>query len=888
MCKFLQRNLVLLFVLSFLCAGALLGEQPPKVAPVGGPADVVRYSITNSFEGGVIKQVASPMVPLNPSANPDMYMVTLNRHTDGRTIRAVTLTFDRKGKYAEYDQVIIKDGKTIPVSPNFEQDLLGRKIRNYMVMVSDTSYAKWANEGVDLTFTGKSGRFNVVIPAFVFTTMEELFQGMLKGPGSGLPAAPQMTAADTNRSSFLRTGSVGTESKQNAVKLGNYELAFPKGEAMVGMEFIFQPGYDSSLEKKYGYRVPRLELGVKAIEELNYQKYVGRTLKVTKGILVGDYLRANSLNENASGLHISMQETGALLYEAVVVETGDTFVLPRPELEEWPALAPKRDLEFAAKELTGKTFWINSNRAFSYHEGDYASKTHRVTRWQPVTVTDIILSQSLENPVRVVFKTGKDETYFLDISISAVRRWKLLTHEYAPGVGEAKVPVAFDAAFLLEDPRKKYNWSEEAFTAVIEGRAEVGMTMKQINEAWGEPNSITKSATLSGDSQSWSYQDALVSFTEGKCISVVSGARGGLTSGIPVKTAFKPLAEPAPEPKPEKEMAAKSEPPPAPAPKPAPSPYLRSGSIGATPPTEDIYKLSEYELPEIETDKMAGQSFIFLPMARDIRSRGYKFKVFDGAEFEEKKFAYDARVGQELKILSVQKMSEFLKEQIKDEIKLRFSTAAIFYKEHRVLKAKIPATGDEFFTIMDEQGAMAGNVVLKRDIDFAIAKLPKKTFWLRSPEVYAFDEASDQIIQQSIPKWQPVEITDVTLGCDASPIRVVFKDSAGNHYFEDIRISAKHSVQYDYYGKPTYGYVFPVYFLPSDPSKKYSWPEDIMKLVKSEKIRVGMTPEQVWASWGGAKSTNRFSIGNRTSVQWIYPSAQVVFDQGKCISIIDQ
>ena len=77
-----------------------------------------------------------------------------------------------------------------------------------------------------------------------------------------------------------------------------------------------------------------------------------------------------------------------------------------------------------------------------------------------------------------------------------------------------------------------------------------------------------------------------------------------------------------------------------------------------------------------------------------------------------------------------------------------------------------------------------------------------------------------------------------------------------------------------------------VHYFQTNPIKK-EWDKDIINLIKSQKIKIGMTKEQVLISWGEPDSKNR-SVGSwGVHEQWVYGKKYLYFENNKLTSFQD-
>ena len=71
-------------------------------------------------------------------------------------------------------------------------------------------------------------------------------------------------------------------------------------------------------------------------------------------------------------------------------------------------------------------------------------------------------------------------------------------------------------------------------------------------------------------------------------------------------------------------------------------------------------------------------------------------------------------------------------------------------------------------------------------------------------------------------------------------------------------------------------------------SKHPDCSETDRQLIKEGKIRLGMTTEQVYASWGKPHDINELILENITSEQWVYYRQYLYFENNSLVAIQDR
>ena len=105
----------------------------------------------------------------------------------------------------------------------------------------------------------------------------------------------------------------------------------------------------------------------------------------------------------------------------------------------------------------------------------------------------------------------------------------------------------------------------------------------------------------------------------------------------------------------------------------------------------------------------------------------------------------------------------------------------------------------------------------------------------------------------------------------------------GETRYEDISVSGTNSSE-----RMKELFAFDRQFLSEDPRLQFAWPEDVWDSIENQRLRVGMTEQQVRMSWEEPEHINRtITASGVVSEQWVYGSQYVYFEDGKVTAIQD-
>ena len=243
----------------------------------------------------------------------------------------------------------------------------------------------------------------------------------------------------------------------------------------VGKRFIFLPkpkGSESGTYEDFSRSV-------------THQKYAGRVARVV------------SANDSSASAYIEfeMEDDGERLR---------VFTVANKESVRGMALLD--DIENARKQWAGKTVWGKMLMISSYDEQSGAIGMTAIKKFGPLKVVDVVPGWDEEKPARFKLETPDGKQGFVDLNLSGTNVQK-----------EVRYLSRFEDHLLAENPRLKYKWKADVWSAIEKGQIYPGMTDEQVKMSWGEPEKITR--TAAGDV--WTYTSGALVFKKG----ILSGSQ---------------------------------------------------------------------------------------------------------------------------------------------------------------------------------------------------------------------------------------------------------------------------------------------------------------------------------------------------------------------------
>jgi hypothetical protein len=237
----------------------------------------------------------------------------------------------------------------------------------------------------------------------------------------------------------------------------------------VGKRFIFLPkpkGSESGTYEDFN-------------RAITHQKYAGRIARV---------VTANDSGASAY-IEFQMEDDGEKLR---------LFTVAGKESVRGMALVD--DIENARKQWAGETLWSKTLMISSYDEQSGAITMTPVKKFGPLKVVDVVPGWDEEKPVRFKLETPDGIQGFVDLNLSGTNVRK-----------EARLQSKFEDHLLADNPRLKYKWGPDVWSAIEKGQVYAGMTEEQVKMSWGEPEKITRTAA----GEVWTYQSGALVFKKG-------------------------------------------------------------------------------------------------------------------------------------------------------------------------------------------------------------------------------------------------------------------------------------------------------------------------------------------------------------------------------------
>jgi len=155
-------------------------------------------------------------------------------------------------------------------------------------------------------------------------------------------------------------------------------------------------------------------------------------------------------------------------------------------------------------------------------------------------------------------------------------------------------------------------------------------------------------------------------------------------------------------------------------------------------------------------------------------------------------------------------------------------------------------------------------------------KYLNKTIWIKGPKFFSSLQPNPIETYDLFDKWSKVIVDDV-IPYDGNGIPPF--------YFFQLKSMDGSKSGYIQLSKPT----GPDRYFDENPFKD-DWDDEIINLIKSEKIRVGMTEYQVRLSWGRPWDINRTTTSYGSREQWVYDRPNydndyIYFENGICTGI---
>jgi hypothetical protein len=288
-------------------------------------------------------------------------------------------------------------------------------------------------------------------------------------------------------------------------------------------------------------------------------------------------------------------------------------------------------------------------------------------------------------------------------------------------------------------------------------------------------------------------------------------------------------------------------------------PYIHSGSIGTSSPTQTPSQYQSYDVrpfAALTVREWIGRKFIFLPV--DKAARTYAYGDFHPA------LAYQKYVGRTATVSEITGQEYGADNDHPSSIHLVMDDNG----ERVATSCNCPAS----------QLTLSG-LGLVSDIDNARTKWLGKTLYLNTKtaaELQAYDASRDESTPVHVKKFSAVRVTAIVAGYSSlSPVRFILRTPEGVEAYLDVNVSNTNA------GATSSLFRVEDKFLTDDPHAAHNWPKKVWDAIEESSIFKGMTTEQARMSWGEPNV-----IGNSTSTagreeSWSYSSgSKLVFTNG--------
>lgn len=165
------------------------------------------------------------------------------------------------------------------------------------------------------------------------------------------------------------------------------------------------------------------------------------------------------------------------------------------------------DIENARKLFLNKKLWLNKPYII-INPDSIRSDKNKVSniRFEPVTVFNVTAGTGDCASVRFWVKTDKNESGFLDMSVSGTN-------------AGFKQEYFFDKFFFTEDPKLKYHFSPATWQNLKKGNIDLGMEKDAVLLAIGMPTDMNNSTATDGLDQ-WVYSTQYLYFRNNKLVDI--------------------------------------------------------------------------------------------------------------------------------------------------------------------------------------------------------------------------------------------------------------------------------------------------------------------------------------------------------------------------------
>lgn len=212
---------------------------------------------------------------------------------------------------------------------------------------------------------------------------------------------------------------------------------------------------------------------------------------------------------------INVTQGPLMTHKKVVVKMDDTgmSLTSQADNDSISDVVLLDDIDFAKSHYVGKTVWIKTSSVRTNQDvEDYEGV--KIRKFAPVKVIDVVPGTFQYDPVNFVVETESHQRVLVSTSISANN----VSVDMIAIFQKRSEMCGFDKTFSMENPRSKYNWTEEVWRNIEMGRIVVGMTLDQVIMAKGHPNDFNETTTQNTYSAQLVFGDNVYVYINGKNI----------------------------------------------------------------------------------------------------------------------------------------------------------------------------------------------------------------------------------------------------------------------------------------------------------------------------------------------------------------------------------
>lgn len=289
-------------------------------------------------------------------------------------------------------------------------------------------------------------------------------------------------------------------------------------------------------------------------------------------------------------------------------------------------------------------------------------------------------------------------------------------------------------------------------------------------------------------------------------------------------------------------------------------------SIGKVSKKQDVASSDSIDVP---VENWVGKKFIFLEKNKRLQEFGYDLHL--NKNFYSYRDSYDSDL--EVNTTYNLKYSRFVGKTI-TVVNVEEGTVGNIYVFEE------DSTGLKLYG-QPYNGHIDGIAPLL-DIDRAKKRWMGKTLYSKEREINTYDEETGEYGTVKVKIGIPLKVIDIWWGLDSVwPIWIIVETKTGEKGYINTKFSWT-NVYSDWW---TDARPWEDDFFEFNPKQKYKWSNDVWELIDKQKVKIGMTKEQIILSWGKPKEMNKDIYKSGTHEQWIYEGQYLYLENGKLTSM---